>query len=263
MGIFTFTINCGASPTPTPTPTPTPCPCRDFFVENQGGVSETVYYTDCRGILRSFSLSGGNATTICACSVEPGLNIVATDVGSCSAPTDTPTPTPTSTPTPTLTATPTPTPTNPALYTITVYASFGGNISGSPTLAGPGGPGVETAARAYYWRGVPTTLGNTLLGGNITSKSCNSLGTVSSVSAGTRFHIGMRSYSYEVPIYFSVSTVTCVEAQAGIYCGTVLDPGGGYSFVVTGNTTLYLNAIVDIAKAGLSLAYCQYNYVPY
>jgi hypothetical protein len=239
MSIFNFTVNCGASPTPTPTPTPTPCACEDFFIENQGGVAERAYYLDCRGISRQTpNISPGVAITICACSVTPSANLYIADLGPCSGPTDTPTPTPTNTPTPTPTLTLPPTATPLPTYTVTVYAS----LEAIPNAIIAPGTGTEPNARVYYWLGAPTTL--QLLGGNISSTSCNLVGTVSNVTQGEVFTIGMRSWSYNTPIFFvpNLGSSTCITTGQS-YCGTAYDPGGGFSFTVTGNTTIALTAL--------------------
>ena len=267
MAVFNFTVNCPASPTPTPTPTPTPCPCDTYSIENVGGSPRTVSYSDCRGISRTIPVSGGNLVEIFACSVTEQANIIITNLGTCSSP-DTPTPTPTNTPTPTPTVTIPPTATPIPTYTVTVYASFTGDSARTVNTDGPGGSGVETAARAYYWLGPPTAGVNTLLGGNITSKSCNLLGTVTGVNAGSTFYIGMLSFSYNIPILFTASTTTCVVSSP-LYCGTVFTLGGGAEFTITGNTTIYLNAVTQEYsdnKSGaifkVSLSYCSYDYIP-
>jgi len=257
MPVFTFTVNCPVTPTPTPTPAPTSCPCDTYSIENVGGSPRTVSYSDCRGISRTIPVSGGNLVEICACSVTEQTNIIITNLGVCgSAATNTPTPTPTNTPTPTPSFPPTPSalPT----YTVTVFASFTGDSSNTVNVAGPGGPVVESAARAYYWLGPPTAPALTLLGGNITSKSCTFLGSVSGVNQGSTFYIGMLSYSYNQPIEFTASTTTCVVTNP-VYCGTIGTAGGGATFTITGNTTIYLNARISTrGKTSYSLAYCTY-----
>jgi hypothetical protein len=265
MSIFTFTVNCPITPTPTPTPAPTPCPCDAYSIENVGGVSLTVAYVDCRGIGRTVPVGSGVLLEICACSVTPQTNIIITNLGSCaSPPTNTPTPAPTSTPTPTVTNVPTVTP--PPNYTVTVYAS----LQAIPNAIIPPGSGTEPNVRAYYWLGAPTTL--TLIGGNISSTSCNLLGTVSSVPGGTIFNIGMRSWSYNTPVFFvpNVGSSTCITTSQQ-YCGTAYDSGGGFSFVVTGNVTIALTALTTtvyeyIGKASsiakTSLYYCD-SWSPY
>lgn len=276
MPVFNFTINCPVTPTPTPTPQPTPCPCDSYQIENVGGAPRTVFYTDCRGISRSIPVGSGTLVEICACSVTPQANIIISNLGACgSAPTNTPTPTPTSTPTPTPSFPPTPNPV--PTYTVTVYA----RLQEIPNAIIPPGSGTETVARVYYWLGFPTTL--TLLGGNISSKSCNLVGTVSNVAEGTVFTIGMRSWSYNTPIYFlpNLGSSACLySAEDTGYCGTAYDPGGGFSFTVTGNTTIALTALVYTVyqsrvvrfKGGegvnvfnqprLSLYYCDKEYQP-
>lgn len=265
MSVFTFTINCPITPTPTPTPEPTPCPCDSYQIENVGGSPRTVSYTDCRGISRTVPVGSGVLLEICACSVTPQTNIVITNLGPCGT-------TPTYTPTPTLTSTPTPTPSFPPTstplptHTITVYAS----LQSIPTAIIPPGSGTEPNVRVYYWLGVPTTL--TLLGGNISSTSCNLVGTVTNVPQGSIFYIGMRSWSYNTPVLFTVNqgSSTCITTGQQ-YCGTASDPGGGYAFTVTGNTTIALTALTrqacdnlsgDCFKTGTtktSLAYCNYS----
>jgi hypothetical protein len=135
---------------------------------------------------------------------------------------------------------------------------------------------VETAARAYYWLGPPYAATNTLLGGNITSKNCNYLGAVSGVRQGSTFYIGMLSHSYNIPINFTISSTTCFSqsnpygSNIPIGCGTFLDQGGGYSFTVNSNTTIYLNAMAKVVYSNLkeaqfnkfakfSLSYCNFN----
>jgi hypothetical protein len=243
MAIFTFTVNCPVTPTPTPTPEPTPCPCDEYFIENVGGSPRTVSYSDCRGITRSTPpIAGGNAITLCACSVTPQTNIVISNLGPCPvSPTPTPTPTSQATPTPTVTNVPTVTPV--PNYTVTVYAS----LEAIPNAIIPPGSGTEATARVYYWLGFPSVL--TLLGGNITSTSCNLVGTVSNIPEKTVFNIGMRSWSYNTPIFFipNLGSSTCINTGQ-TYCGTAYDSagvtigGGGYSFTVTGNTTIALTA---------------------
>jgi hypothetical protein len=262
MSVFTFTINCPVTPTPTPTPTPIPCDCREFFIENIGGTTVRATYTDCRSISRQTpNIAPGNAIYLCACDVSPDANLSISDIGPCT-PTETPTPTPTNTPTPTPTVTFPPTATPIPTYTVTVYASFTGESSNIVNTAGPGGAVVESAARAYYWLGPPTAATNTLLGGNISSKSCNYLGAVSGVAQGSTFYIGMLSYSYNVPILFTAGTTNCTTGQT--FCGTFLDQGGGYSFVVNSNITIYLNALIQARDFktvlnSYSLYYCNYN----
>ena len=243
MSVFTFTVNCPASPTPTPTPAPTPCPCDSYSIENVGGAPRTVSYTDCRGIARTIPVGSGVLVEICACDVVPQTNIVITNLGSCSSPTDTPTPTPTNTPTPTPTPTFPPTSTPLPTYTVTVYAS----LQAIPNAIIAPGTGTEPNARVYYWLGAPTTL--TLLGGNIASTSCNLVGTVSAVPQGTIFTIGMRSWSYNTPVFFAANlgSSTCITTGTK-YCGTAYDSGGGFSFTVTGNTTIALTALTTTVQ---------------
>lgn len=239
MSVFTFTINCPVTPTPTPTPSPTPCPCDSYQIENQGGTLVIVSYTDCRGISRTVPIRSGVLIEICACSVTPQTNVAITNLGTCAAPTATPTPTPTATNTPTPTPTFPPTPTPVPTYTVTVYA----RLENIPDAITPPGTGTEPNARVYYWLGAPTVL--TLIGGNISSTSCNLVGTVSGIPEGTVFTIGMRSWSYNTPIFFipNLGSSTCLTTPGTTsYCGTAYDPGGGFSFTVTGNTTIALTA---------------------
>jgi hypothetical protein len=233
MSVFTFTVNCPVTPTPTPTPRPTPCPCDSYILENFGGAPRTVFYLDCRGISRSIGVSPGTPVELCACSVTPETNISISNLGACgSAPTPIPTTTPTATPTPTPTFPPTPTvlPT----YTVSVYAKLQ-SIPNYPRVA------TETAARFYYTINeleIPVTQ----LGGNITSTSCNLLGTVN-VTQGDSFWFGMLSWSNNKPVFFvpQVGTSTCPSTGTP-YCGTPTD-GGGFSFIVTGNTNIALTVL--------------------
>ena len=265
MSVFTFTVNCPASPTPTPTPTATPCPCDSYQIENVGGAPRTVFYTDCRGISRSIPVGSGVLVEICACSVTPDTNIVITNLGPCSSPaTATPTPTPTNTPTPTPTFPPTSTPV--PTYTVTVYAS----LQAIPNAIIPPGSGTEPNVRAYWWLAPLQSL--TLIGGNINSTSCNLLGTITGISEGTVINIGMRSWSYNTPVFFvpNLGSSTCTNIGTQ-YCGTALDPGGGYSFTVTSNITIALKALTttvnDYSGGGkfpvskTSLYYCN-NWSP-
>jgi len=234
MSVFTFTVNCPASPTPTPTPRPTPCPCDAYSIENFGGAPRTVFYTDCRGISRSIPVGPGVIVDICACSVSPETNIFITNLGECgSAPT--PTPTPTSTPTPTPTPTFPPTPTVLPTYTVNVYAKLP-SIPNFPRVA------TETAVRFYYTINefdIPTTQ----LGGNITSTSCNLVGTVN-VTQGDYFWFGLLSWSNNKPVFFvpQVGTTACPSTTGTSYCGTPTN-GGGFGFTVTGNTNIALTAL--------------------
>jgi hypothetical protein len=124
-----------------------------------------------------------------------------------------------------------------------VYAS----LEAIPNAIIAPGTGTEPNARVYYWLGFPSVL--TLLGGNISSTSCNLVGTVSNVPENTLFNIGMRSWSYDTPIFFvpNLGSSTCINTGQ-TYCGTAYDStgvtigGGGYSFAVTGNTTIALTA---------------------
>jgi hypothetical protein len=181
------------------------------------------------------------------------------------SPTPTPTPTSQATPTPTVTNVPTVTPV--PTYTVTVYAS----LQSIPNAIIPPGSGTEPVARVYYWLGAPTAL--TLIGSDITSTTCTLVGTVSNVSQGTIFNIGMRSWSYNTPINFvpNLGSSTCTIAGTR-YCGTAYDPGGGYSFSVTGNTTIALtgltrqacdNLTTNCLKSGVNvktaLDYCTYS----
>jgi len=232
MSIFTFTVACGVSPTPTPTPFPTPCPCDTYSLENFGGAPRSVFYTDCRGISRTTPTIGpGVIIQICACSVVPQTNIAITNLGSCSSP-DTPTPTPTRTPTPTPTATVVPTPTPRPNYTVSIYAKR----SGTPTCIIPPGNGTEPQFRIYYTFGLPMPL--QLVGGSIASNSCGFVGNIT-VPSGNTLYIGCRSWSFLSPIKFGVASGTaCPDSGLTAYCGTFFDPGGGYSQVITGNTSL-------------------------
>jgi hypothetical protein len=238
MSIFTFTVNCPVTPTPTPTPEPTPCPCDEYFIENVGGSPRTVSYSDCRGITRSTPpIAGGNAITLCACSVTPQTNIVISNLGPCPvSPTPTPTPTSQATPTPTVTNVPTVTPV--PTYTVTVYAS----LEDTPTAIIPPGSGTETQVRVYWWLG-PSPFIN-LVGGSITSTSCGLVGTISNIPQGTTINIGMRSYSYNTPIQFvpNIGVNTCTTSGQ-VYCGTKIDPGGGYDLTVNSNTSISLKAL--------------------
>ena len=286
MSVFTFTVNCPVTPTPTPTPTPTALPwcCRLYSVRNNTSNTCTINYTTCNNTTTS-TTAAAFATVFLGCvregTITSACSITINTVGACNTPNNTcaSTPTPTPTPTPTITLPPTETPL--PTYTVTVYASFTADLA-SPlvvNVTGSGGPVVETAARAYYWLGPPYAATNTLLGGNITSKNCNYLGAVSGVRQGSTFYIGMLSYSYNIPINFTVTNTTCYS-QSNPYinnipigCGTFLDQGGGYSFTVNSNTTIYLNAMakrvysdakemigVNFNKfAQYSLSYCDYN----
>lgn len=260
MSVFNFTINCPVTPTPTPTPQPTACPCDAYQIENTGGVPLDVSYLDCRGISRVLPVGSGNLVEICACGVTPQANVTITNLGPCSLATATPTPTPSATPTPTPSVTFPPSPTPVPTYTVTVYAS----LQAVPNAIIPPGSGTEPNARVYYWLGAPTVL--TLLGGNISSTSCNLVGSVASVSEGTIFTIGMRSWSYNTPIFFvpNLGSSTCITTGPQ-YCGTAYDSGGGYSFAVTSNVTIALTALTTTVYQGsgkiqtpkISLYYCN------
>jgi hypothetical protein len=246
MSVFTFTVNCPASPTPTPTPRPTPCPCDSYSIENVGGAPRTVFYTDCRGISRSIPVGSGVLVEICACSVSPETNIVITNLGACgTAPTATPTPTPTATPTPTPTFPPTPTVL--PMRTISVYAK----VQAIPNGVIAPGSGAETAVRVYYTADEGPL---TLIGGNVTSTSCNLVGTIS-VRQGTVLSIGMLSWSYNTPVFFvpNLGSSSCTTTGTR-YCGTSknlssgVKTGGGYSFTVTGDTSIALTALTIVVQ---------------
>lgn len=254
MSIFTFTVACGVGPTPTPTPTPTPCPCDTYSIENVGGSPRTVSYSDCRGISRTIQVSGGNTEEICACSVTEQSNIVITNLGTCASP-GTPTPSPTPTPTPTPTATVVPTPTPVPNYTVSIYAKLGD----IPTCIRLPGSGTEPQARIYFTFGIPMAL--QLVGGSITSTSCNFVGNIT-VPSGTNLRIGMRSYSYNTPIGYNVAsgTSTC-PAQGTNYCGTFYDYSGAYVYsqVITANTSLAFTA--DVKQIDPKFGTCkQFSY---
>ena len=77
----------------------------------------------------------------------------------------------------------------------------------------------------------------------------------------------MLSYSYNVPILFTANITSAVCSYAdnvGRYCGTIFDYGGGFSFVVTGNTDVYLVALGENEYSKYneivetSLNYCEY-----
>lgn len=269
MSVFTFTVNCPASPTPTPTPTPTPLPwcCRLYSVTNNTSNTCTINYTTCNNTATSTS-AGPFATVFLGCvregTITSACSITINTIGACNNPNNTcaqtPTPTPTPSPTPTSPPTPTPLPT----YTVTVYAS----LQAIPDAIIPPGSGTEPNARVYYWLGAPTVL--TLLGGNISSTSCNLVGTVSGIPEGTVFTIGMRSWSYNTPIFFipNLGSSTCITTPGvTAYCGTAYDPGGGFSFTVTSNTTIALTArtvqVVDSTVRRGSTRWNGYKYEPY
>lgn len=271
MPVFNFTVNCPVTPTPSPTPTPTPYPwcCRLYSVRNNTANTCTINYTTCNNTTTS-TTAAGFATVFIGCAregtISSACSITINNVGVCNTPNNTcaSTPTPTPTPVPTITLPPTPTPV--PTYTITVYAS----LQSIPTAIIPPGSGTEPNVRVYYWLGVPTSL--TLLGGNISSTSCGLVGTVSNVPQGTIFYIGMRSWSYNTPVFFTANlgSSTCVTTGQS-YCGTASDPGGGYAFTVSGNTNIALTALTrqacdnltsDCFKTGTiktSLAYCNYS----
>lgn len=245
MPVFNFTVNCPASPTPTPTPSPTPLPwcCRIYSVTNNTSNTCTINYTTCNNTTTSTS-AGPFATVFLGCvregTITSACSITINTIGACNTPNNTcaqtPTPTPTPSPTPSLPPTPTPRPT----YTVTVYAK----LRSIPNDVRPPGAGAETAARAYYNFG-EDGLGDTLIGGNITSTSCNLLGTISNVPEGTLVGIGMKSWSYNTPIYFDAvfGTTSCPPGtDSPAYCGTSISRGGGIYFLVTSNITVALTA---------------------
>lgn len=246
MSIFTFTVACGVTPTPTPTPRPTPVPwcCYEYTTFNEGFGSETVYFEDCAGNGSSKVVSTGYDTLPCIkqnSQYDYSGMIYYTEGAQCyTVPTDCEaTPTPTPTPTPTNTHTPTPTP--PPNYTVSIYAKLGG----TPTCVRPPGSGAETEARIYFTFGIPMAL--QLVGGSISSTSCNFVGNIT-VPSGTNLRIGMRSYSYNTPIGYNVAsgTSTCPD-QGSDYCGTFYDYAGAYVYsqVITANTSLAFTAEVS------------------
>lgn len=255
MGIFTFTVKCAVTPTPTPTPTSTPCPCDYYQLENIGGISRIISYIDCRGIGRNIPLPSGNLIEICACSVTPQTDILITNISTC-AEAPTPTPTPTNTPTPTVTPTPTSTP--KPNRTVTVYAS----IEAIPNTPIPPSNTPETAVRVYWTRGVPMAL--QLLGGSITSTSCNFLGTIT-VPQGDRVFIGVRSYSNNTPVFFTLNegSTSCTPGpESAQYCGTLYDPGGGFSFIVNSDISVGIRGSTKLiygkdVPTTTSLYYCN------
>jgi hypothetical protein len=243
MSIFTFTVACGASPTPTPTPRPTPVPwcCYEYSTFNEGFTSETVYYEDCAGNSQSTSVPTGYSSIPCSKQYSPyspsGLTYFTEGSQCYTVPNDCES-TPTPTPTPTPTSTPFPTPTPPPNYTVAIYAK----LNAIPDAIILPGSGTEPQARIYFTFGNPMAL--QLVGGSITSTSCNFVGNIT-VPNGTTLRIGMRSYSYNTPIYYNVAsgTSTCPTSDTS-YCGTFYDNGGTtcYSQVITGNTTLAFSA---------------------
>ena len=151
--------------------------------------------------------------------------------------TPTPTPTLTRTPTPTPTRTPTPTPTALPTFTVGIYAS----LQDIPTKIIPPGSGAETQARIYYTNLFPSP--SFLLGGSITSTSCNFVGNIT-VPYGTTLNLGMLSYSYNNPIRFQYATFSTncsavVDAGCGIYTN-----GGGADIVVTSAMNIAMRAVV-------------------
>jgi hypothetical protein len=242
MSIFTFTVACGITPTPTPTPRPTPVPwcCYSYQTFNESGVSQTIYYYTCDETYTSQTVSAGYDTVTCMKQnsyYDPSGMVYFTEMGQCNPIPNSCEATPTPTPSPTATSTPTPTST-PVNYTVTIYAK----LNAIPDAIIYPGSGTEPQARIYYTYGYPMAL--QLIGGSITSTSCNLVGSIS-VPSGTTLRIGMRSYSYGTPIYYNVAsgTSTCPTSNTS-YCGTFYDNGGNtcYSQVITGNTTLAFSA---------------------
>lgn len=266
MSIFTFTVACGVTPTPTPTPRPTPVPwcCYSYDTFNESGVDQTVYYYTCDGTYTSQTVPAGYSTITCMKQnsyYDPSGFVYFTEMSQCNpVPNNceaTPTPTPTSTPT----LTPTPTPAPAANYTVDIYAK----LNAIPNRIILPGSGTEPQARIYFTYGYPMAL--QLVGGSITSTSCNYVGSIT-VPAGNTLRIGMRSFSYNTPIWHNVASGTSVcPAASRVYCGTFYDNGGTtcYSQVINANTTLAFTAntftIPNDAKFGpdagkTSLDYC-------
>ena len=265
MSIFTFTVACGASPTPTPTPRPTPVPwcCYEYSTFNEGFSSETVYFENCDGTGNSQVVTTGYDSLPCMkenSAYEYSGMVYFTQgaqcypvPNTCGTPTPTATPTPTPTPTATIVQTPTPVPN----YTVSIYAKLGD----IPDCIIPPGSGTEPQARIYFTFGIPMAL--QLVGGSITSTSCNFVGNIT-VPSGTNLRIGMRSYSFNTPIGYNVAsgTSTC-PAQGTDYCGTFYDYAGAYVYsqVITANTSLAFTAAVYSTdpKFGLGCKKFSYN----
>jgi hypothetical protein len=55
----------------------------------------------------------------------------------------------------------------------------------------------------------------------------------------------MRSYSYNTPIQFvpNIGVNTCTTSGQS-YCGTKIDPGGGYNLTVNSNISISLKALI-------------------
>ena len=244
MSFFTFTVNCGVTPTPTPTITPTPVPwcCRVYTVRNNNAFSCTINYTTCAGASSTFVV-GANSTQVSPCSREGTLtssciNIVYTAISTCASPNNTCASTPTPLPTSTPTATPTITPTALPTFTVGIYAS----LQDIPTKIRPPGSGAEVEARMYYSFGYP--MAPTLLGGSISSTSCNFLGNIT-VAYGTVLNLGMLSYSYNSPVGFKIITGSTSCSSATVYgCGILTNGGGVNTAPITANMNIAMQVIV-------------------
>jgi hypothetical protein len=261
MAFFTFTVNCGVTPTPTPTPRPTPVPwcCYEYTTYNESVGSETVYFDDCAGNPTSKVVSPGYDTLPCSrqyTQSDPSGFVTFTEGTQCytvptvceATPTPTPTPTPTTTPTVTPTALPT--------FTVGIYAS----LQDIPTKIIPPGSGAEVEARMYYSFGYP--MAPLLLGGSISSTSCNFLGNIT-VAYGTTLNLGMLSYSYNTPIGFQIITNSTNCSLATTYgCGILTNGGGVTTAPITSNINIamkvivYANIVHATATSGKTFDYC-------
>lgn len=147
----------------------------------------------------------------------------------------------------------TPTPTStPPKYTLTIYAS----LEDIPTVPVGSYP-TETAARIYLTTLAPV-VGNTLLGGNIRSTSCNYLYTITNITPGSTIPLGMLGWSSNRPIEFDVFDGNlCSGTKLTFGCGTALDHGGGVSITVNSNMIISMVAKVSSkAGGGKSFTYC-------
>jgi hypothetical protein len=101
----------------------------------------------------------------------------------------------------------------------------------------------------------------TLLGGSITSTSCNFLGNIT-VTYGTTLNLGMLSYSYNSAIVFDIITSsTDCSAVNTSGCGTYTN-GGGIGVLITSAINIAMRArviIPDPHVSSKSFDYCGNN----
>jgi len=186
--------------------------------------------------------------------VGTGFTATATDVCAACPNPPSPTPSPSISKTPSRTPSITISPSSPR-YSSVVYAS----LEAIPTV-------TETVARVYY--SINNTTTNTLLGGNISSTSCLSPGTISGLKNGDTLRIGVLSYSNNTPVQFGIMASNgpfingCTTAGQGTqYCGTMLDYGGKvYTIDDTwNNRPIYIQIQTYVCTQGAKFNNCLGN----